>query len=189
MADELPPVWLLDVDGVINGDPPRVAWTGPHAVAEIRTPDDGRLWTIRWAPELITAILGIHQAGLADIRWATTWCPHVHLLEDLWGLPELPRTWTDGLYGYDANDAKIIAARAVLADGRRLIWTDDNVFPAYGWPDTDLLTDGRALLIKPFEDAGLRPGHLELIRAFAAGEPGPSTVVWGRARRRRSAAR
>lgn len=173
-----PATWLLDVDGVINGSG-RTGWhAAPHtARVTVGHGDECREFRLRWAPQLINAIHRIHTAGTARIVWCTTWCPEVDILERLWGLTGLPRAWTDHLYGYKATEAKRAAARQVIADGGRLIWTDDDAFPARGWPERELLADGRALLIKPHENRGLRPHHLDLITSFVNGEPGPATVI------------
>ncbi|GGL41836.1 hypothetical protein GCM10014719_48880 [Planomonospora parontospora subsp. antibiotica] len=62
------PVWLLDVDGVINvarpgwGDAPRsgTAYSG------------GGAYRMRWAPALIDRIRALHRAGGVEIRWCSS---------------------------------------------------------------------------------------------------------------------
>src|SRR3954468_11461291 len=65
-----PPVWLLDVDGVINVRRP--GWGAPpfHDVAY--TGDIG--WRLRWAPALTARIRRLHREGVAEVRWCSTWC-------------------------------------------------------------------------------------------------------------------
>lgn len=46
-----PPVWLLDVDGVINATRP--GWGSPPRQASVYA--DGDDWPMRWAPALIDA--------------------------------------------------------------------------------------------------------------------------------------
>lgn len=151
------PVWLLDVDGVINANRPGWGAAPRRGYAYA----DGVQWRIRWAPALIGRIRGIHIAGLAEVTWCTTWCSWAEQLERLFGLPPLPRAAVSA--GVHAPGEKLAAACEVLTGGRRLIWTDDTEahegsLPA-GVPD-------RALLIAPDDRRGLQPEHLDQIDAF-----------------------
>lgn len=65
-----------------------------------------------------------------------------------------------------AADAKLTQARDVLAEGSRLIWTDDTEVPESGPVYEELTADGRALLIRPSGRRGLRREHMEQISAF-----------------------
>jgi hypothetical protein len=66
-----PPLWLLDVDGVLNAvaSQPRgwAQWRHGEAVA------DGVPWPIRYAPALMRAIRRLHEHRLVECRWLTTW--------------------------------------------------------------------------------------------------------------------
>lgn len=158
------PMWLLDVDGVINADNPDWEAAGQEATAR----SGGRTYRLRWAPELINRIRCLHESGLVEVRWCSTWCPDASELEQLWDLPVLSRAWTEDINGFPAVKAKILAAKGVLAEGRRLVWTDDDVTPLPGSSHYEELTaDGRALLIAPDYRFGLRPEHLDAIEAFA----------------------
>jgi len=166
---DLPPVWLLDVDGVINI---RVSpWhSAPY---NGRAYDNGREWKMRWAPQLIARIRDLHKAGLVEVRWCTTWCSNVDQLERLFKLPQFGRAFTEDLRGFACSEAKLAAARAVLAEGRRLIWTDDVEVPLPNQEPAlhaELTAGGRALLIRPDERGGLRPEHMDEIEAFARAE-------------------
>jgi hypothetical protein len=61
----LPPVWLLDVDGVINaarpgwGAKPRSGMASSMAVG----------WRMRWAPALVRRIRDVHTTGALEVRW------------------------------------------------------------------------------------------------------------------------
>ncbi|GAA2643951.1 hypothetical protein GCM10010399_92380 [Dactylosporangium fulvum] len=70
----------------------------------------------------------------------------------------------------DASAAKLAAARAVLAAGRRLVWTDDDEVPESGPLRAELTAGGRALLIRPDARRGLTPADLDEIEAFARGD-------------------
>ena len=155
-----PPVWLVDVDGVINTRRP--LW-GPGLRRGVAH-SDGADWPIRWAPALIARMRRLHDAGLVELRWCSTWCPDAGALERLFGLPELGRALSPAeLAAALSTDAlKLAAARRVLAARRRLVWTDDTAVPA-----TTLTAGGRALLIRPHPRRGLRPSDLTAIETFA----------------------
>jgi hypothetical protein len=144
-------VWLLDVDGVINARKP--GWhAAPH---HGRAYAEGTAWPMRWAPALTARI---------EVRWCSTWCAWSDQLERLFRLPALPCAFTTAA---DAPAAKLAAARAVLAAGDHLIWTDDDEVPTGGPLLEELTAGGRALLIRPDARRGLTPAHLEEIEAFA----------------------
>jgi DNA invertase Pin-like site-specific DNA recombinase len=162
------PVWLLDVDGVLNATRP--GWGA--------APRNGRAWTggveypIRWAPALVDRISAVHREGLVRIRWCSTWCADADQIENLLGLPRFERAWTEPHTPDTAPVAKLAAARAVLATGDRLIWTDDTETPTGGPLLDELIRDGRALLIAPATSRGLQPAHLDAIEQFTrAGHP------------------
>lgn len=158
-----PPVWLLDIDGVINANRP--GWGGPPR--RIRCAG----FTIRWAPALVDRIRELHRVGQHEIRWASTWCGFPEQLDELsrhlglrfesaFGDRPAAKTW---------GDMKAEAALDVLRSGRRLIWTDDDEVEA-GRQLFSLLaraeSDGRALLIAPRSNRGLQPRDLARIAQF-----------------------
>jgi hypothetical protein len=150
------PVWLLDVDGVINATRP--GWGA--------TPRKQRVWSKSSKCEF-TRIQRIHRDGLAEIRWCTTWCCDAEVLENQWHLPEMGRSFVEPINGYAASVAKLAAARQVLADGCRLVWTDDAEVSQPGNDLHDELTaGGQALLIAPRESRGLQPDDLDRIETF-----------------------
>lgn len=157
-----PPIWLLDVDGVINVNKP--AWHAAPHTSHAR--DNGTEWRIRWAPQLIARIRALHRSGLADVRWCTTWCSQADQLERIFHLPPLGRAFEGEPRGIHCSAAKLKAARAVVAEGRALIWTDDDEVPTSGPVFDELTAGGRALLIRPDSRGGLRPEHMDEIEAF-----------------------
>lgn len=160
------PVWLLDVDGVLN-----VARPGWGAAPQSGTAySGGQAYRIRWAPALVTRIRALHHSGLVEIRWCSTWCSDADQIERLLGLPRLDRTWHHDISPQAAPTAKLAAARAVLDQGRRLIWTDDDAIPASGPVRDELTATGRALLIAPMPTRGLQPDDLDTIEAFLASD-------------------
>lgn len=154
-------IWLLDVDGVINASRPGWGASPRSGTAH----SGGYSFRIRWAPELILRIRDVRERGV-DVRWCTTWCTDADQIERLTGLPPLTRCWTDPINGHEASEAKRAAARAAVATGDRLIWTDDAITPTDGPLYDELTRDGRALLIAPKASRGLQPSDLFEIRTF-----------------------
>ncbi|MGX6604830.1 hypothetical protein ACWKSP_22280 [Micromonosporaceae bacterium Da 78-11] len=162
------PVWLLDVDGVINASRP--GWGAAPTAKQVWSSSSHREFRIRWAPALLNRIRRIHAAGLAEIRWCTTWCADADALEAALGLPHFTRAFTDPINGRVAAMAKLAAASQVLAEGRRLVWTDDTETPTEGELYERLTFDGKALLIAPHPSRGLQPDDLDRIDAFLGAE-------------------
>lgn len=175
------PVWLLDVDGVINAARP--GWGAAPRTGTAYSA--GCPYRLRWAPALIARIRALHHAGGVDIYWCSTWCGDADQVERLFGLPRLDRAWPDPIDGAAAAVAKLAAARAVLDQGRRLIWTDDEAIPTSGPVHEELTRAGRALLIAPAPNRGLQPEHLDAIEAFLDVDPADETsaAALGAARR------
>jgi len=163
-----PPVWLLDVDGVINVARP--AWHAQPRHQHAWSPADQVSYPMRWAPELIDRLRSLHADGKVELRWCTTWCLDADVLEELWELPRLDRALdADPMpRGADCWPLKLAAAQEVLAEGRRLIWTDDDALPKPGPTRDELTAGGLALLLAPKPNRGLRPEDLDRIESFAA---------------------
>lgn len=155
------PVWLLDVDGVINATKP--GWSAPPRQGYASSL--GTAWKLRWAPGLIARIRGLLDTGRVEVVWSTTWCGDTSELESTFGLPALPSAFEVPSGGY-VGDVKLAAARSVLDQGRRLIWTDDMETPVDGPLHDELTADGRALLIRPAPNRGLQSADLDAIEAF-----------------------
>jgi len=154
------PVWLLDVDGVLNAN--KAGWYGPPKSGWITV--DGIQYQMRWSPELMTRITRLHDTGLVDIRWATTWIGDTHLVEEKFGLPCFLDAYP-GLDGHSVHDEmKRNAALEVHESGARLVWADDEAFS--GWPQADVLRQAGHLLVQPDPRRGLRPEHMDEIETF-----------------------
>lgn len=72
-----PPVWLLDVDGVLNASRP--GWGGPGRAAQVTV--DGCSLRLRWEPKTIACVRTLHLGAIVEVQWCTTWCPFVEVLE------------------------------------------------------------------------------------------------------------
>lgn len=154
------PILLLDVDGVLNiyetDDWPEVRKTNCAGLP------------IRWVPAVADRLRTLPIEG----RWCTTWCGLADQLGALGRLLGLDYTEAfDSRQPYQCwGDLKVGAALAALAEGRRVVWVDDEevvaarrLFPAIAEAEAR----GRILLIQPESVRGLTPEHLNEIEAFA----------------------
>lgn len=179
-----PPLWFLDVDGVVNAVtryPDRGVWPDFQRI-EARA--SGTLWPIWFSPTVIEFLARTHLAGRAELRWLTTWEHEANLdlreklgLADL-GVPALkvagvadpcacrgegdsPGQVRHGLQGW----WKRCAVEAVLADDPRpFIWTDDDLRierHAREWARSQ-----GGLPLAPFPTLGLAPHDLQAITEF-----------------------
>lgn len=166
------PVWLLDLDGVVNAASrtfPTHAWP-KHAWQAIEAEDEvGLTWPIKAARPVIDFITGVHDAGRAEIRWHTTWQRHAVDVGRQLGLPGFGVQEAPEAKDFDAERWwKMPAARRVLAEeGRDLLWTDDDADRELGRDErTELARLGRLLIVCPDSRTGLCKKHLRQIDGF-----------------------
>jgi hypothetical protein len=170
------PVWLLDVDGVLNADRP--GWGSRPRTGKATF--EGHLFRMRWAPPLMIHLARLHHDHVVEFRWATTWVDQIHQLEALFGLPGFPVAFSGLPTGpqIQTPDLKGEAALDVVETERRpLIWTDDDAIPLGG----PLLRRLRAseqplLLIAPDPRRGLQPAHLDAVTEFLS-KPGQDRIA------------
>lgn len=155
------PVWLLDIDGVLN------AYAYQRRVHDewedvdhrrLKIPHHGTfpLWV---AGEVLAFVRGVHDATLADILWCTTWLDAANeVFAPAFGLPEFPVGGRPA--GITDYTWKSDAARAVAASGRALVWTDDDAITEQ---DRRLLNQPHHLLLSPDPRTGLDADDLRLI--------------------------
>lgn len=118
------PIWLLDVDGVLNAfDESRPVlgdwddWTGFTANA----------FPIRYSPTMTKRILALHESGAVEVQWLTTWgrLANEHLSEQF-GFPEfkvaaeMPFRERNGWW-------KLEVVQSLFDQGHSIIWTDDDI--------------------------------------------------------------
>jgi hypothetical protein len=195
MSDGKPPLWLLDVDGVLNAVTPRPDrsvwpdWEQGYATAE------GRRWPITFSPSVARTITRLHRTGTVEVRWLTTWGDDANGdLRTLLDLPELKvagRRQHTGVRGWQrfggaatthaevagaaARDEltgrwwKFDVVRAVLAaePDRPLVWTDDDL-ASFAGARTWLHDHADALLVAPDPEVGLTSRQLRAIEEFCA---------------------
>ena len=160
------PVWLLDIDGVINafrrqpqGSWPRRSW--------IRTRVAG--YEIVAALPVIAFLREVHRDGLAEIRWHTTWQEKALDVGDALSLPTFHVQASPEFAERDADEVwwKLPAARRVLEGGRPVVWTDDDAeYLAPGDRKQLTLIGPQLLIVAPDETTGLNQADLDRIRLF-----------------------
>ncbi len=167
------PIWLLDIDGVINASPyrtPTYLWPADQWTQGV-VRGGTRDWPITVATPVLDFINHVHNHKWAEVVWLTTWQKDANNVSDVMGLPRLrvlENPMTDGTRYHDSNKWwKLSEALTQIATGRPVIWTDDDLSRRVkdlargaGLPDQHLL------LLSPNSDEGLAPKHLGMIADF-----------------------
>jgi len=178
MTDQVP-VWLLDIDGVINAatnSQQRLHSAWPKESWILTEAEGGdRIWPIQTATPVVEYIRKIHESGLAEIRWHTTWQHKAHNVSRAVGLPEFPiqeapeydPAFWRRMRGTDHWWKLPAARRLVQLEERALIWTDDDIHHEMTQQQRHWLRgEGRVLLIAPDPYAGLHQKDLDRIDKF-----------------------
>jgi HAD domain in Swiss Army Knife RNA repair proteins len=177
MTATIPPIWLLDVDGVLN------AWDGngtcPPGFRQKRCNN----YQITYHPDRIARLRKMHEDGLVEIRWLTTWGSAANTFLGTIGVPtdlvvvaEPPHDLGGDQWWKLPHVRDLVAANP----DRTFVWTDDDIryYPeAPRWLRTAAAEN--VLAIAPDTNTGLTDGHLDTIEAWLKG--------WPRERARRSA--
>jgi hypothetical protein len=168
------PVWLLDIDGVVNAyggraKLPTHAW--PEADWIVAKANGFHIWAARPVLEFIRET---HESGAAEIRWHTTWQHDAQLLADALELPTFRVQPAPEFHSYTQRAVgwwKLPAAeRVLMEEERRLVWTDDDAtWSLHGGKEAALRQLGDVLVVAPSEQTGLCKSHLRLIREFLSG--------------------
>ncbi len=179
---ELPPVWLLDVDGVINAISERgdcATWPADQWRRHEVTHLNGTTWPILAAEPVLDFLREVHHAGAAELRWHTTWQNSAqHRLAPALGLPDWPVAGSpeftdqhDSGYGFAAQVRRTwwklgAVERVIREEGRRLLWTDDDI--RYGGDEEleRVLSAPGVLAVSPTPTTGLDRGDLASIADF-----------------------
>jgi hypothetical protein len=188
MSAERAPVWLLDVDGVVNAcspEPDTQVWPRASWRAVRVRHDDGATWPILAAEPVLDFLRQTHASGRAEIRWHTTWqhsaVRHLAPALDLpdWPVAEAPEfsdRYASGNYAGYREAAKSwwklrVAERVLLDENRPLVWTDDDI----AWERTRsaalsmLLTHRGLHAVSPTTTVGLTARNLRGIGKFLDG--------------------
>ncbi len=184
------PVWLLDVDGVLNACSsrgcrtvwPQECWNS-CVVADL----DGRKWPILVADPVVSYLRAVHVNGDAEIRWHTSWQHSApQRLAPALGLPDWPVAVAPEYHDPSGHTAhgwwKLGAAARVLEEeGRRLVWTDDDI--SFGAQLTgavgELLRRPGVLAVTPRTTIGLTRKNLLAVDAFLGADDGRIPVLEG----------
>lgn len=174
------PVWLLDVDGVINACPdvgekfypstfPAETWNLVWGTALHKQ------YPIRFSTEVIDTINELSER--AEIRWHTTWQADAPALGELLGLKTFDVVDTSAYFrqkfsGYINTSPfkwwKMQAGLEVVnKENRPLIWTDDDL--GFEWRrvlETDATNAVSTCLIQPYTETGLTREDLTSIEQF-----------------------
>lgn len=168
------PVWLLDIDGVVNAVAPgaltrEAVWPGADWVFGTAGGWDGHIFSIIAAKPVIDFINKVHEEGLAEIRSLTTWGEHAVNVWRLLGLPEFPCQTeypVDTTQKYGHWWKQPCAEHVALVEGRDLIWTDDQLHTELSISSRYRLQKAGALLIRPNDMTGLVAADLARVDAY-----------------------
>jgi hypothetical protein len=180
------PIWLLDVDGVLNAHPTRPqlhVWSEDEWVQLPVYDSRGQRWTITAGVPVTRFLHKVHTHKFAEIVWLTTWQADANRVSDALGLPHF-RVIENPIHKntrYAGKDWwKLSEAFKVISSGRPVIWTDDDIGEeirdlVHSYQVTsnttrflDIQVDvpGPTLLISPNGNEGLGPWHLKRISEF-----------------------
>ena len=163
-----PPIWFLDIDGVINsiGAPLPDSGVDLSSYEQIDVSmTDGVTWPIVYSRTVVDFINGMNRTGLVEVHWLTTWQREARLAF-------APAVGLDEFFAYDeVFDPRIVwwkeaVVRDTLAStDHPYIWTDDDLErPTRESMMRDLPRD--CLMIRPSFNPGLNDEHLDEVRAF-----------------------
>lgn len=168
------PVWLLDIDGVINANPyqkPTHVWPEGDWIETQVADSNGRKWPFMTAAPVIDFIQDVVWQDKAEVIWLTTWQNDAQKVAAEFRVPELAvvtnpmdkrhrvswiHTWW-----------KLQEALAIADWGRPIIWTDDDIgLEVRGFWKDRIRDKINSLLISPNGNEGLHPKHLARIEEF-----------------------
>lgn len=175
------PLWLLDIDGVLNAF--RRSSLSSTALTKTlaalpgtpylditkhkRIPDEtGRSFYNMWSSRaMLDRIVALHDANVVEIAWLTTWMHTANAnVAPRLDLPSFPVASFGPNVIDDYNWKYLTMLDAVTLD-RPLIWTDDDEVPAFGEKITDRAS-APTLCIAPNAAAGLLVEDIDAIELF-----------------------
>lgn len=117
------PIWLLDMDGVLNahgeGWPVLQEWND-------WTLFTARGFPIRYSPTMVARIRALHETGRVEVRWLTTWGHWANTDLPELGFPEF-EVAAEPPFRDHGGWWKFPVARDLFDQGHALIWTDDDL--------------------------------------------------------------
>jgi hypothetical protein len=174
-----PPIWLLDVDGVLCPyETP--TWDDTPMVESVAG------FQITWSPHLVQRIIALHESQTVEVRWCTSWGTDaaMQLAPEL-GLPaftvagERNRSWNMSV------DWKANECAASINEYRPVVWTDDDAWlarepwdvPELNEPTSRVEREVREhankmrvplLMLQPNRNTGLTPENMDTIETWLA---------------------
>ena len=173
-------VLLLDVDGVLNAVPvwsteryAQMPCPWPSGWESFDAEFGGTVYRITYAKDLMEELLDIHESGLAEVRWLTTWGAGANeRLAEHFGFPQFH---VCGEPEYEDRWWKFPLAQAEAEVHDLVVWADDDlavVEPALRWAKDQ----PRVLPLVPDPYEGLTPAHIEQVREFLVVKPAMSAT-------------
>jgi hypothetical protein len=170
------PVWLLDIDGVVNAmskHPPIQIWPEKDWVEVTVSDNTDTKYRMLAAQPVLDFISEVHRRRKAEIRWHSTWQGDS---EKVGAALNLPHFWLQDAVAEFENQTDFLlrgkwwklpaAWRVVGKEQRPLLWTDDDIVDLTK-KETDALTvAGRTLLVAPTSTYGLSKRQLGRIAEF-----------------------
>lgn len=160
MSSTETPLWLLDIDGVINAvskRPPKGLWDDADWIVTSAVAG-GQRWPILAARPVVDFIREAHENALAEIRWHTTWQFDAHNVADALDLPQF-KVQERGTPMRVPHWKVCAVNHELLHDrDRRVVWTDDDANDAIR--HVTIADMRRLTVICPPTRTGLTSGQL-----------------------------
>lgn len=179
MSEERRPVWLLDIDGVLNAVarelPPSRGWPADRwTQRQVLSPRNewvnggGHPWTITMSQDVIDFLKKVHADGKVEIRWHTTWQAGAERVATAFSLPVFKVQDAPEFYQFSRRDWwKPYAVRRVAEEERvPVLWTDDEITYYLTKPERRELRALGVHLESPDPVCGLAPPNLERIEQW-----------------------
>ena len=169
--------WFMDVDGVLNmfprGTPPKDIKRGEATPFQMDKPYAGNtMFPITWSPSVLKRIRQMHEEGLVEVVWMTTWGRGVKYgLAELLDLPDFEVAADPEDHPYRSMGWqswwKAHAVRAFIEERNpsKIVWTDDDLM-YHKDKVQDIHEAVDSMLICPQEHQGLTHRQLDKIEAF-----------------------
>lgn len=166
MSENNTPIWLLDIDGVLNALVHPETLEHPNWTDLVRKPvrtSFGSEYHLTMSTTVVNFVKAHVLAGV-DVQWATTWQNDANLfVAPAFGFPVLPvGAAALGMSDYSYKER---AALAAIDAGRPLIWTDDDAIRLIVRMEIEQ-SGVPHLMIEPEAHVGLTPQHLDAISEF-----------------------
>lgn len=168
------PVWLLDVDGVLNaivgrnGKPPKSAGWPADSWRDFTAVHHGNSFRIVAAEPVLDVVRRAHEEKLAEVRWLTTWEGEDAVLTEIapkLGLPEFPIAGRHEEFPGWVRWWKLPIVQRVHGEDptRDLLWTDDDISGSLAAKQWINVFRDQVTAISPNDGQGLIRAHVEKI--------------------------